>query len=367
MADDVVTPAPTPMVPGLPPAPRDGFGPLTGGGYRYRGSGHPIAPVRRNHGAVGRVPPPRTAETLQQRLNGRLWTGAWETARKIPAPVANGLWRLGGRAASHLGDDDMIRRNLARVVPSSVLDQTVKRAYASYARYHAEAFRAADIDPAWLDRRTTTGGFEHLDAVLDEGCGAIILLAHHGTWDIAALWAESHGYHLACVAEVLRPRRVFHKFVEMREALGLEIVPLRRGDDVTGRLLQVLAANHLVGLLSDRDLSGRAPLVDFFGEPARIPAGPALLSKRTRTKIVPITMLHRPRMRYHLQCLPGFDTVDLTPREGVQRTAYALEELIRLAPHQWHAFQPIFEADRVEQPRGESQDEPQDGPAGERP
>ncbi|CAN5587003.1 phosphatidylinositol mannoside acyltransferase [soil metagenome] len=346
MADDVVTAAPTPMVSGLTPAPRDGFGPLTGGGYRYRGSGHPIAQVHRNHGAADRVPPPRTPETVRQRLNGRAWAGAWDTARRLPAPVSNALSRLGGKVAPRLGDDTIIRRNLARVVPPEQLEKAVKRAYASYARYYAEAFRAADIDPAWLDQRTTTGGFEHLDAVLQDGCGAIILLAHHGSWDIAALWAESHGYHLACVAEVLRPRRVFHKFVTMREALGLEIVPLRRGDDVTGRLRQVLAANHLVGLLSDRDLSGRAPLVDFFGEPARIPAGPALLSKRTRTKIVPITMLHRPGMRYHLQCLPSFDTVDLTPREGVQRTATALEELIRLAPHQWHAFQPIFEADR---------------------
>jgi phosphatidylinositol dimannoside acyltransferase len=206
------------------------------------------------------------------------------------------------------------------------------------------------MDPAWLDARTTTGGFEHLDGVLEEGRGVIVLLAHHGSWDIAARWAETHGYHLACVAEVLRPRSVFRRFVRMREAIGLEIVPLRRGPGtdaaVTGRLREVLAANHLVGLLSDRDLSGRAPLVEFFGEPARIPAGPALLSKRTGAQIVPITMLHRPGLRYHLQCLPAFSTADLTPKEGVQRTAQALEELIRLDPAQWHAFQPIFEADR---------------------
>ncbi len=93
--------------------------------------------------------------------------------------------------------------------------------------------------------------------------------------------------------------------------------------------------------------------MQLFGEDARIPAGPALLSKRTGAKIVPISMLHRPGMCYHLQCLEAFDIVDLTPREGVQRTAQALEELIRLDPAQWHAFQPIFEADREARPTAE--------------
>lgn len=345
MTDDAATADPTAMVPGLAPAPRQPFGPSTDG-YVYRGSGHPVAGVQRNHGAVQRVPPPSTADTPRQRLSGHLWSGAWEAARRLPGPLVYGLAYAGGRVAPRIADASIIRANLSRIVDPADLDDTVRRAYASYARYHAEAFRAADVDPAWLDLRTTTDGFEHLDGVLEDGCGAIVLLAHHGSWDIAARWAESHGYHLACVAEVLRPRRVFEKFVRMREALGLEIVPLRRGEEVTGRLRQVLAANHLVGLLSDRDLSGRGTVVDFFGEPARIPAGPALLSRRTGTKIVPITMLHRPRMRYHLQVLAPFDTAGLTPREGVQRTAAALEELIRLAPEQWHAFQPIFEADR---------------------
>ncbi len=348
MSSDAPTPStdPTPMVSGLAPAPRADFGPRPDGTYAYRGSGLEGQPVDRNHGAVDRVPPPRTPETATQKLTGRVWGAAWETARLVPRRVAFGMAGVGGRVVPHLGDDTMIRHNLSRVVPADQLDDAVQQAFTSYARYYMEAFRATEMAPDWLDARTTTGGFEHLDGALEAHKGVIVLLAHHGSWDIAARWAESHGYHLACVAEVLRPRRVFHKFVQMREALGLEIVPLRRGEDMTGRLREVLSANHLVGLLSDRDLSGRAPLVDFFGEPARIPAGPSLLSARTGAKIVPITMLHRPGGRYHLQCLEAFDTVGMDAREGVQRTAQALEELIRLDPAQWHAFQPIFEADR---------------------
>jgi phosphatidylinositol dimannoside acyltransferase len=337
---------PTPVVPGLAPAPRPVHGPRPDGTYAYRGSGLPGRPVDRANGAAGRVPPPRTPETPRQRATGVLWGAVWEAARLVPQPVAFGLGRVGGRVAARVADDTQLRRNLARVVPAAELDEAVRRAHDSYARYHVEAFRAADLDPAWLDARTTTGGFEHLDAALEQERGVVVLLAHHGTWDVAARWAESHGYHLACVAEVLRPRSLFRRFVRMREAIGLEIVPLRRGAALTGRLEEVLAANHLVGLLSDRDLSGRAPLVELFGEPARIPAGPALLSARTGAPIVPITMLHRPGLRWHLQCLPAFTIEGADVREGVQRTARAIEDLIRLDPAQWHAFQPIFEADR---------------------
>ena len=337
---------PTPMVPGLAPAPRDDFGPRPDGTHAYRGSGHRGAPVDRNHGAVDRVPPPRTPESLTQRLTGYAWDAAWETVRALPSRPVFGMAGVGADLARRVADDTMIRRNLSRVVPADQLDTAVEGAYASYARYYAEAFRADVMDPAWLDERTTTSGFEHLDGVLEQGRGAIILLAHHGSWDVAARWAESHGYHLACVAEVLRPRRVFHKFVTMRERLGLEIVPLRRGDDLTGRLAKVLEQNHLAGLLSDRDLSGKAPLVELFGEPARIPAGPALLNRRTGAPIVPITMMHRPGTRYHLQVLPPLETEGADLREAVQVTARGIEDLIRLAPEQWHAFQPIFEADR---------------------
>ena len=335
------------MVPGLAAPPRPGWRHDDDAQrHRYRGSGHAGQQVDRNPGAVTRIPPPRSTETRRQRLAGTGWSLAWETVRRLPDGVAYPLADLGGRLAHRFGDDTRIRRNLARIVAPDGLDETVRHAFRSTARYYVEAFRAAEMDPTWLDERTTTGGFGILDGVLDEGNGAIVLLAHHGSWDVAARWAESHGYHLACVAEVVRPRALFAKFVTMREAIGLEIVPLRRGGDLTTRLGAVLAANHLAGLLSDRDLSGKAPVVELFGEPARIPAGPAVLSQRSGAPIVPISMLHRPRMRYHLQVLEAFDTRGMSLRDAVGRVAHAIEDLIRLAPEQWHAFQPIFEADR---------------------
>ncbi|MGH8884315.1 MAG: phosphatidylinositol mannoside acyltransferase [Egibacteraceae bacterium] len=317
-------------------------------GGAYRGSGQPGEPVDRNPGAVGRAPRELEPEGLRLRLVGLAWESAWELARWLPEPVVFATADLGGRLAYRFGRGlrTRIRCNLARVVSREQLDEAVRAAFRSYARYWVEAFRCADLEPKDLDRRTTTAGFEHLDEALRAGRGIIVLLAHHGSWDVAARWAEAHGYHIAVVVEVLRPRRLFDKFVALREAVGLEVVPLTKDRSIAPRLARVLAANHLAGLMSDRDLSSSGPVVTLFGERSRMPRGPVMLSQRTGAAIVPITMLQRPGRRWHLQVLPAVDVCGLEVAEAVQRCAETIEQLVRLAPEQWHVFSPVFLADQ---------------------
>jgi KDO2-lipid IV(A) lauroyltransferase len=317
----------------------------------YRGSGYPGVRVDRRPGAADRVPA-RPPDRVRQRLSGAVWTALWESARRLPERTAFALADAAGALAHQRMEATRrrVRANLSRVVAPDVLDHTVEAAFRSYARYWVESFRAADLPADVVHDRTTTGGFEHLDAVLDEGRGAIVLLAHHGSWDVAARWAETHRYHLAVVAEVVRPAFLFARFVRLREAMGLEVVPLlpkkgvsNRG--VAGRLREVLEHNHLVGLLSDRDLSGTAPRVDFFGAPCHIPIGPVALARRTGAPVVPITMLQRPGLGWHLQVLAPRRIADRDTRDGHRAVAAALEELILLDPTQWHAFQPIWPDD----------------------
>ena len=323
--------------------------------HTYRGSGHVGADVDRNPGAADRIPPDTRQEGWRLRLTAVVWSLAWEAGRRLPEVVVYAIADVAARLLHRVsrGARERVTRNLARVVASDDLPAMVRNAFRSYARYWVEAFRAADIAPDEIDRRTTTEGFEHLDAALEGGSGVVVLLAHHGSWDTAARWAETHRYHLAVVAEVVRPRGLFRKFVALREAIGLEVVPLQRGTTMTSRLAEVAKANHLVGLLTDRDLTGRAPVVSFFGEDARIPVGPVIVSQRTGAPIVPITMLQRPGRRWHLHVFPPIGIGGLDTAAASQRVASALEDIIREAPEQWHAFQPVWLADLPEHKRGD--------------
>ncbi len=321
-------------------------------GRRYRGSGRPGEAVQRLHGAAGRIPPPSRPEGRRLRVMALVWLGAWELVRRLPEPAAFALGDAGALVAYRLAGAarGRVRQNLARVFAGAPPEGVVRDAFRSYARYWVEAFRAADLDPADVDQRTTTDGFvEHLDAALEGDRGAIVVLAHHGSWDVAARWAETHGYHMAVVAEVIRPRRLFARFVALREAIGLEVVPLRRAAVAGGALdplARVLAGNHLVGLLAERDLTGTGAPVTLFGEETTMPRGAAVLAARTGAPVVPIAMLQRPGRRWHHHALPAIDLAGLDADTATQRIALAVEDIIRADPAQWHCFSPVWKADR---------------------
>ena len=75
------------------------------------------------------------------------------------------------------------------------------------------------------------------------------------------------------VVEKLDPPEIFEWFVELRRRLGMHVVPL--GPGAGAAVARALRDNHVVCLLSDRDLSRDGPEVEFFGELTTLPAGPA--------------------------------------------------------------------------------------------
>ena len=97
---------------------------------------------------------------------------------------------------------------------------------------------------------------------------------------MAGLWLIDR-YHrpFTTVAERLRPAWLFDRFVAYRESIGMEVLALTGGDQApTAVLTERLKAGGAVCLVADRDLSRHGVEVDFFGERARMPSGPALLS-----------------------------------------------------------------------------------------
>jgi len=104
-------------------------------------------------------------------------------------------------------------------------------------------------------------------------------------------------------------------------------------------------------LLADRDLVGNGVEVEFFGEKTTLPAGPALLALRSGAPLMTCAIYQRPRGQYHAVLQPPLDSTRTGRlRKDVQRLteemARSLEGLVRLAPEQWHLFQPNWPSDR---------------------
>lgn len=296
--------------------------------------------------------PPPPPETLKQRAVYLQYRTVWEAAARLPRPLADRIPDRVGPAWYRLASRqqrDQVRGNLARVTGhpagSDELEEVVRAAYVSYARYWLDSFRLHTMAPEDVLDRSTGEGLEHVDRIRDSGQGGIMATAHIGSWDIGAFFTSQRRWGMTVVAEVVEPRRLFERFVRLRQQAGIGVIPLVRGGDMIDRLVGVVETGGLATLLADRDLTKKGPIVEFFGEPCRLPPGTAVLARRTGRPVVIGGFLTQ-GTGYHGVVRPPVHIGDLSVEEGTQVVASELEELIRRAPEQWHVFVRNWLADR---------------------
>ena len=296
--------------------------------------------------------PPAPPETVSQRLTYWQYRTVWEAAARLPAPLAAKAPKRIGRTwylAASNRQKDQVRRNLSRVLghpPADELEEVVREAYVSYARYWLDAFRLHTMDPDDVIARSTGDNLEAVDDLVASGDGAILATGHLGSWDIGAFFTTQRQWGMAVVAELLEPRRLFERFVDLRRHAGIEVYPLVRGGDMIAKMEAVVRRGGLATLLADRDLTRKGPIVDFFGEPCRLPPGCAVLARRTGRPVAVGAFFTRGEDSFHAVIHDVLDIAHLSVEEGTQAIAHALEGLIRYAPEQWHVFVRNWLADR---------------------
>jgi KDO2-lipid IV(A) lauroyltransferase len=123
----------------------------------------------------------------------------------------------------------------------------------------------------------------------------------------------------------------------------MEVLPL--DGRVLGTLAQRLRQGALVALIADRDLSRSGINVNFFGGPARMPAGPALLALKTRAPLITAFVSYTEsgiHIDFNEVLLPTSGSDEAKVSETVQRMANYFEEGISKHPEDWHMLQRIW-------------------------
>ena len=283
-------------------------------------------------------------------------------ALALPEPVAYGLahW-VGGGVARISKKRRTVARNIARITGfdagSDEVAALVVDAYRSYARYWLETFRLVREGPEYFLERFSAEGDQNLDAALARGQGAVVVVGHLGNWDAAGAWVGARGNKLVTVAEVLKPRRMFEFFVAHRARLGMTIFPAERG--ATAKLIEAVKDGAVVAILGDRDLKGRGPEVEFFGERVSMPAGPASVALRSGVPLMAAGVygVTRPdgKRGWHADISEPIELPDTRGPDAVleltQEIARRLEQYIAARPEEWHVFQPVWPSDRKERTR----------------
>ena len=292
---------------------------------------------------------------VRGRATAAAYSAGWRLVRLLPQVWAERAFRTGADYGFRRNGKGVrrLRHNLRRVVgpglPETELDLLVQQALRSYARYWMETFRLPGMDKQDVLARTETEGSEHLDAAYAAGNGVIVALPHTGNWDVAGLWLIERGVPFTTVAERLEPASLFDRFVAYREGLGMQIVPLSGGERAPMDILRErLAAGGCVCLVAERDLSERGVEIEFFGETARFPPGPALLAAQTGAALLPVCLYYTDN-GWGQWIGPAIAVPPGRLREQVavatQDLANAFAARISLHPADWHMLQKLWVAD----------------------
>jgi phosphatidylinositol dimannoside acyltransferase len=298
--------------------------------------------------------------SLRQQIAGVGFAAGWGMLNNVPAPIAGRCFRAAADVATARGGPAVrqLRRNLRRVTgPARTepeMDALVAAAMRSYARYWLETFRLPKMNRAAVAARAgrQTFGTEHLDAAVADGRGFILALPHTGNYDVAGLWLiERYGRPFTTVAERLNPASLFDRFVAYRQSIGMEVLALTGGEQPpTAVLTERLKAGGGVCLVADRDLSHHGIEVDFFGERARLPSGPALLAATTGAALLPVGLWFTPDGGWGQRIMAPVERPPGRLRDQVhtstQRLATAFAQLISEHPSDWHMLQKLWLADR---------------------
>jgi KDO2-lipid IV(A) lauroyltransferase len=275
----------------------------------------------------------------------------WMAVRAMPEFVARNAFDAGARYAARNGGPEQLRKNLARVIgapPEEVPDGLMRASLASYGRYWREAFRLPTMNHGVLARRLHESfqGFENLDAALAAGRGAVVALPHSGNWDMAGVWAVHRYGSFTTVAERLQPESLYRRFIDYREGLGFEVLPLSGGDRPAFEVLcERLRAGGLVCLMADRDLTRTGVEVEFFGEATRMPAGPAKLAIETGAALLSTHCWFESDGGWGFRIQPPLDCSGGDVRAITQALADQFAAGVAAHPEDWHMMQPQWLAD----------------------
>ena len=272
----------------------------------------------------------------------------WKLVRALPEKFAYSAFERMGTIALRRNGARMkrLRSNLQRVCPnndSTAMDELMSKAVSSYMRYWCDTFRSPDWSKEKIFATVTVTREELLTGPMRDGRGVVVTLPHSGNWDHAGAYFCAMGFPLVTVAEKLKPEALFNKFLEYRQNMGMEV--LSTDSKSMGTLMQRARDGALIALVADRDLSRSGVDVNFFGYPARMPAGAALLAIRTGIPLITAQVSYTTsgiHIEFNQVEIPQNGTDAERVTQVVQRCADLFEAGIAKSPEDWHMLQRIW-------------------------
>jgi KDO2-lipid IV(A) lauroyltransferase len=212
-------------------------------------------------------------------------TYAW--ANILPAPWAVAVGGMVGRLVHALWGR---RRRIAQVnlrlcfpeADERWVKRVARRSFVNFAKAMIDYGRIPRLNPDNLGKRHTIVNRKSFDDALAAGKGALLFTGHFGSWEQTGAAIRLSGYPINYLVGEQHNKRVDDFMNGIRAGAGIGLIHI--GAAAKG-VFKILRANGMVALLSDQDAGADGVIVEFFGQPASTPRGPAAFVARTGAAI----------------------------------------------------------------------------------
>lgn len=227
------------------------------------------------------------------------------------------------------------------------------RQFHNFSKGFSDRFLLHEFD----DITYTSRGWEHIEQILQEGRGGIILMSHVGNWEVAAsLMKNRHRGVRLLLYMGARDREQIER-IQKESVLrsGVRIIAVDQEGGSPWQIVEGIKFIEEGGIVS---LTGdliwkrgqRTVPVKFLGHTVNLPETPHLLALLSGAPLLFFFALRTGKKQYHISLSEPlrFGTVPRNQRaEAIRKSAqgYAdiLEETLRRYPFQWYHFDRFLE------------------------
>ncbi|WP_047246574.1 LpxL/LpxP family acyltransferase [Maribacter thermophilus] len=197
------------------------------------------------------------------------------------------------------------------------------------------------ISTAFKDKFTYThDGIEHIDHLLKQNKGGILISGHIGNFEVSHYFLESR-YSISKIHMVTThaERENIKEYMESQVSeSSMEFIVVK--DDMS-HIFEIHAALDKGGLVvftGDRYLPGTKTLKqEFLGSEAEFPMGPYVLASRLKVPVLFVYVMKGPKREYHLYARKAVAKAR-DPQALLKEYTLSMEWILKKYPLQWFNY-----------------------------
>jgi len=244
-----------------------------------------------------------------------------------------------------------VRHALGPDADPAQVERVARRIFHNLLKNYFDLFWLPAQPTEKIAQQVTLHGYENIQRAFALGKGAIAVSAHIGNQELMTQVRAITDSKVTLVAEHVKNERVFRYISSLRQSSGIRLIPQ---DGALREIFRALKRNEAIGLVFDRDVTDSGRVVPFFGAPARLPDGYAILALKLGAPVIPAFVVRQPDDSYAAYVEePLLFQGRADNEEDVQRVmmsvAKVIEPYITRFIDQWVYFHYIWEDDKERQ------------------